>query len=125
MSIIELLAVVFAVIVLAKIITISIKPRAWMDYVAEPIYKNAKTSIVVFLILALFSGYYLLQVVSVIEIGAVMLFTVFLTGIAFLPYSKMILKMGEEMLERGVKKDWPAMIIWIILAAWILYAVFI
>lgn len=53
-----------------------------------------------------------------------MMFMVFLIGLGFLPYSKTILKMGEEVSDIGIKKALLPLIIWVVLAAWILYAAF-
>lgn len=123
MTIIEIFAIILAVLTLVKIITILINPRAWMKLV-EPLFKNPNVTTTVYLILAVVMGYYVLQSVSIIEVGAVMLFFVFLVGIGLMPYSETLFKLRDEVIEKGVKKAWPAVIIWTIFALWILYAVF-
>lgn len=123
MTTIEFFAVIIAVLTLAKIITVLINPRAWMRLV-EPLFKNPAATTVVYLVLAAVTGYYVLQNFSIIEIGAVMLFFVFLMGIGLFPYSDTILKLREEVIEKGAKKAWPAVIIWTVFALWILCAVF-
>jgi len=123
MTTIAILATILAILTLAKIITCLINPRAWMKLV-EPLFKNPAITTVVYLILAVVTGYYVLQSVSIVEVGAAMLFCVFLVGVGLMPYSETILKLRDEVIEKGVKKAWLAVIIWLTFALWILYAVF-
>lgn len=123
MTVIEIFAVILAILTLAKIITCLINPRAWMKLV-EPLFKNPAITTVVYLILAVVTGYYVLQNTSIVEIGAAMLFFAFLMGIGLFPYSDTILKLRDEVIEKGVGKAWPAVIIWTAFALWILCAVF-
>lgn len=123
MTIIEIFAIILAVLTLAKIITCLINPRAWMKLV-EPLFKNPGVTTTVYLILVVVTGYYVLQSVSIVEIGAVMLFFVFLVGIGLMPYSETLFKLRDEVIEKGVKKAWLAVIIWLAFALWLLYAVF-
>jgi hypothetical protein len=122
MSTIEIFAVIFAGLTLAKIIVVVTNPKAWMNFV-EPLYKNPMVTTVVFLILAVFTGYYVLQVVSVVEVAAVMLFLVFLIGIGMMPYSDMIWKMGNDMLKKGTGRFWLPLVIWAGFALWVLYTI--
>lgn len=123
MTIIEIFAIILAVLTLAKIITCLVNPRAWMKLI-EPLFKNPAVTTVVYLILAVATGYYVLQSVSIIELGAVMLFFVFLIGLGLMPYSETLFKLRDEMIKKGVKRAWPAVIIWTAFALWVLYAVF-
>lgn len=115
------MAVVFALLSLVKITIVIINPRAWMKIV-RPIYKNPKIALVVFALLAVISGYYVLQNISLPETGAVMLFLFFLVGIGIIPYSETMLKLGDEVIAKGVKNAWFATIIWLVFALLLLYA---
>ncbi|MDP2967507.1 MAG: hypothetical protein Q8N87_03820 [bacterium] len=123
MTTIEIFAAILAILTLVKIITCLINPRAWMKLV-EPLFKNPAVTTVVYLILAVVTGYYVLQSVSIVEIGAAMLFFAFLMGVGLMPYSETLFKLRDEVIEKGVKKAWPAVIVWLAFALWILYAVF-
>ena len=80
---------------------------------------------VVYAILLVIVGYYLLSAISIVEFGAVMLFAILFMGIGFLPYLKTVLKLKEEVIEMGIGKAWLSVIIWLVLALWILYSILI
>lgn len=125
MNAIELLAVVFSVLVLVKLIVIVIKPKAWFDNVVKPIYKNNMISMFVFGAAVLVSGYYLLQIMDVVVLGAVTLFVSFLMALNFLLFPNEMLKFSASMLNKDlVKRTWLIIVIWAFLAIWILKEVF-
>ncbi|PIR26264.1 MAG: hypothetical protein COV41_01815 [Candidatus Brennerbacteria bacterium CG11_big_fil_rev_8_21_14_0_20_43_10] len=110
MTIIEIFAIILATLTIAKIITILINPRAWMKLV-EPMFKNPAIATIICLILAVVTGYYVLQSISIVEIGAVMLFFAFLIGAGLMSYSETLFKLREEVIEKGVRKAWLPVII--------------
>ena len=124
MTTLEILATIFAILILVKIITVVINLQAWMKLV-KPIYMNGAVSTVVSLILAGVTGYYVFATLSIIEVGAVMLFLVFLLGIGIFPYGNSLFKLGDELLKHGIKKAWLSLAIWVAFALWILYSVFL
>lgn len=125
MNALELFAVIFAVLILVKLIVVLINPQVWMDKVVTPIYGNPTLFMIIFVILAVVVGYYLLPFVSVVEVGAVGLFIALLAGIGILPYSKSLLpKMKEEVIRMGVSRAWLSITIWLVISLWILYSVF-
>lgn len=123
MSAIETIALIFAVLTLVKITVILIKPAAWMK-VTDPIYHHPAVSTLVYLALSAIVGYYLLQHFTVVEIAAVMMFTMLLIGIGFLPYSGTLFKLRSEVMERGLGRMWLPLLIWVALALWVLFRVF-
>ncbi|MFH0906913.1 MAG: hypothetical protein ABIC36_02410 [bacterium] len=124
MTAIETLAVIVAVLTLVKIATLIINPKIWMALV-DLIYRNKSVSSVIYVIIILISGYYVLQSVSIIDIGAVTLFIVFLMGLGFFPYYETILKLRDDVVKTGIKKAWLSLVIWTVFALWILYAVLV
>lgn len=123
MTSIEILALIFAVLVLVKLIVILIRPKAWGKFVAV-VWSKAGLTMLVCLVLAVITGYYVLNNLSIVEVGAVMLFTSTLMAVAWGPYSKLLLKMKEEVLKPGaVQKSWLPIIIWLVLGVWILYSI--
>lgn len=125
MNPIEILAVIFSVLVLIKLIVIVIKPKVWLDNVVKPIYNNNIVSMLVFGIVTLISGYYLLQVMNIVVLGAVALFVSFLMALNFLLFPKETLKLSELMLKKdNVGKFWFLILVWAVFALWVLKEIF-
>ncbi len=124
MTSIEVLATIFAVLVLVKLAFSWANPRAWM-ILAQPILRNSVVALLVYLVLAAVVGYFIFSSMTIVQVGAVMLFTSLLMGVGLAPYSQVILKVGEEMLTEGVGKAWLSMLIWTGISLWVLYGVLI
>jgi len=124
MTSIEVLATIFAVLVLVKLAFIRSNPRAWMNF-AQPILRNSVVALLVYLVLAAVVGYFIFSSMTIVQVGAVMLFTSLLMGVGLAPYSQVILKVGQEMLTEGVEKAWLSMLIWTCISLWVLYGVLI
>jgi len=124
MTSIEVLATIFAVLVLVKMAFIRTNPKAWMNF-AQPILRNSVVALLVYLVLAAVVGYFIFSSMTIVQVGAVMLFTSLLMGVGLAPYSQVILKVGEEMLTEGVGKAWLSMLIWTGISLWVLYGVLI
>ncbi len=124
MTSIEVLATIFAVLVLVKLAFIRTNPKAWMNF-AQPILRNSVVALLVYLVSATVVGYFIFSSMTIVQVGAVMLFTSLLMGVGLAPYSQVILKVGEEMLTEGVGKAWLSMLIWSCISLWVLYGVLI
>jgi hypothetical protein len=124
MTSIEVLATIFAVLVLVKLAFIRTNPKAWMNF-AQPILRNSVVALLVYLVLAAVVGYFIFSSMTIVQVGAVMLFTSLLMGVGLAPYSQVILKVGQEMLTEGVEKAWLSMLIWTCISLWVLYGVLI
>ncbi|MFQ5804590.1 MAG: hypothetical protein ACE5JQ_17005 [Candidatus Methylomirabilales bacterium] len=123
MTAIEILATIFAVAVLVKLAIVTVRPKLWMN-ITGPLLGHYVLTTIIYLILAVIVGYYVVTTVSIVEVAAIMLLTSLLIGIGVAPYSSTILKWREEILSIGVGRAWLAMVIWAVLAVWVLYAVF-
>ncbi|MFQ5863584.1 MAG: hypothetical protein ACE5IC_10785 [Candidatus Brocadiales bacterium] len=123
MTPLEILATIFAVFVLVKLIIVTVSPNLWMN-VAGAMLKGQVVTTVIYLVLAGIVGHFVFSGLTIIQIAAVMLLTSLLAGAALAPYSRVILTLGEEMVKEGINKAWPAMVIWAVLAIWVLYTVF-
>ncbi len=124
MSPLEIIATIFAIIVLVKLIFLSLSARLWMRTVGAMLNYPVATTLI-YLVLAGIVGYYVLSNIAIIQIAAVMLFTSLLGGIGLAPYSRVMLRLGEEILNEGVSKAWLSMLIWTLVAIWVLYTVFV
>ncbi|MEE9549103.1 MAG: hypothetical protein V3W08_01740 [Candidatus Binatia bacterium] len=124
MAPIEILAIIFAVFVIVKLIVVTVKPGLWMKW-ANGMLKNELLITLIYFVLAVIIGYYIFAELTVVQVAAVTLWVSMLIGIGFVPYSKILLKTSDELLSVGISKAWLSMLIWAGLAIWVLYAVLI
>ncbi len=120
----KVLATIFAVAVLVKLTLIICKPDLWMKLL-DLIMKKYVRTMVIYMMLAAIVDYYVLTTIHIIDVAAVMLFTSLLIGVSLAPYSTSLLKLREDVMSVGIGKAWLPMLIWGILALWVLYAVFV
>ncbi|MDE0029879.1 MAG: hypothetical protein OXU42_10830 [Deltaproteobacteria bacterium] len=122
MDALEVLAFIFAVVVLVKLAGLLVSPTWWMDTAGAMLnYPRACTW--VYAVLAAVVGYIVFTRMDVVEVVSAMLLTSLLMGVALAPYSETILKLGKEVAGEGFGRLWPVMAIWTVIAVWALYAV--
>ncbi|NIO08317.1 MAG: hypothetical protein GTO40_10030 [Deltaproteobacteria bacterium] len=124
MTSIEVLATIFAILVLVKLAFIRSKPAAWMTMV-RTLFLNPTLTMTVYVILALVVGYFLFSSMTIVQVGAVMLFVSLVSGIGLAPYSQLIVKMAQEIIDEGLSKAWLSMLLWTVISVWILCGVLI
>ena len=124
MDALEVLAVIFAVMVLVKFAALLISPESWMN-TAGAMLKYPRACTWVYAVLAAVVGYFVFTRMDVIEVVSVMLLTSLLMGVGLGPYSRTILRLGKEMVGEGFGRLWPYMAIWAVIAVWALYAVLV
>jgi len=76
--------------------------------------------------LAIVVGYYVLTRLYIVDVAAVMLFTALVMGVGMMPYSKELLKIAEEMsMTRSdlLRNAWLPIVIWGVIALWVLTSV--
>ena len=125
MTPIEILAIIFAVLILVKLLFVLIKPGAWMSFVGF-LYKNSVVITIVYIMLAALVGYYLFvsNGMNIVQVAAAGVFISLLMGIGFAPFSQKLIAMQNGIMqERG--KAWLAMLIWAAIAIWTLWVVFV
>jgi len=120
---VETLALMFATIIIVKFIVLLIRPKAWMN-MADTMFKESKFTVWIYLALTIILGYHIFNNFTIIQVAAVMLFTTVLIGLNYLPYRKHIMSMKKELTGNFFKKSWLAIIIWSVLALWVLYSLF-
>ena len=122
----EILAVVFAAIILVKVFVTFTKPSLRVKLIEEASKHKTFTSLL-YLALALLTGYTVIGYLGVVNVAAVMLFTFFLMGFAVMPYVDQILKISKPYFKDPfalLVRSWPSLIIWLGFAVWVLKAVF-
>ena len=118
----EILAVIFAVMVLVKFAALLVSPVSWMN-TAGAMLQYPRACTWVYAVLAAVVGYYVFTRMDIVEVVSVMLLTSLLMGVGLGPYSRTILRFGKEMAGEGFGRLWPSMVIWAVIAVWALYAV--
>jgi len=123
---IEILALIFVVLAVVKTTIVITSPRTWLNLVKKvwnrPIYAG-----IVSLIIAAVVLNFLLQTMSIVQIFAVMLFTIFMIALGFAAYAKEWVKSAEKMLRdrKFLAKSWFYIFIWIGFIVWALIKIFI
>ncbi len=126
MTALEIIATIFAIFVLVKIVVVLIDPQIWMKRVAEPLLGNPRLATAVYLVLAIVVGYYVFASLHIVDVAAVMLFTALVMGVGMMPYSKALLKLAGEMSATRsdlLRNAWLPIVIWTVIALWVLTSV--
>ena len=122
---IEWMAAIIALLALIKILVILVKPKAWI-FVIDFFYGKPNITMVLSAILALVTFWYLLKELTIVQIFAAMLFTSLLAMITVSVYSKEVISVAKKMLKdrKVLSRAWLSIIIWVILAVWVLKELF-
>jgi hypothetical protein len=127
MTAIENIAIIFAILVLVKMIFVLTVPMKWMKFGKWALKKSCLTTLV-YLGLITWVGYYVLLDMTVVQVAAVATLVALVGGLGIIPYSNELLKTGEKMLknkENMLKKNWLVIVIWVYFAIWVLISVFL
>ncbi len=127
MSALEIIATIFAILVLVKMVVVLINPQVWMKKVAEPLLGNPWLATTVYGVLAIVVGYYVLTRMNIVDVAAVMAFTALVGGLGILPFADAFMKIAEEMSadrSKLLRNAWLAIVIWTVIALWVLTSVF-
>jgi len=119
----RILAGLFALIILLKLVFLVASPQQWMAFAAV-FLGHYVFFIVIYLILLAITGYYIFLSLNLLDIALVMFFTSLLVALALIPYSTLFISLNEQIIARGLGKAWLAMVIWGALAVAILFKVF-
>jgi hypothetical protein len=122
---IEMIAVLFALFILVKMAFLFVKKEAWFNAMVKPSIKNSKGIVIVFLVLAAVIFYYLIQALSIVEIFAVLAFSSFLIFLSLFAYSEDLFKFANKIYSKKFNFwMWLQIVIWFVLAVWVLVVVF-
>lgn len=123
MNAIELLAWIFVIGVLFKLVAVLFKPADWSKVVETMIQKQALATLIL-LVLVLIVGYFVLANLAAAQIAAVMLFTGLLTSVAMIPYWKDLAGAAKEITatrSQLLAKNWLGMLIWAAVVVYLIY----
>lgn len=122
MTSLEILALIFALFILIKLIVVAFNPKKWIS-LSKKILSNKAPVYIIYVILTIIVGYIVLSTVPAAEVGAVTLFISLLVALYFLPYAKKLMVFSEDLMAGIIKKAFLPIIIWLALAIWIIISV--
>lgn len=117
---IELIAFIFIIFSLIKIISISISPQSWNRNIVKKLFKNYHLTAFFSFILAIIVLYYLLKELTIVQIIASASFVFLLIAFGISAYHEEILKLSDKIYKDKIilKKSIIYIIIWLILLLW-------
>lgn len=120
MNPLELIAFIFILLCLIKIISISISPQSWNRNIVRKLLKNYHLAAFISFVLALVVLYFLLKSLTIIEILASASFVFLLMASRVFAYHEEILKLSDKIYKDKtlLKKSIIYVIIWLILLLW-------
>ncbi len=123
---IEVMALILIIVGAIKLVIVVVNPKIWLNSVVKKVWARPALTMVVSLVLAGTSLYYLTLELSIVQILAVMLFTALLVAVGITTYSKEVIAVAEKLLKGKsiLKRSALYIIIWIILLIWGLYTLF-
>ena len=117
---VEVIAGIFVLCGLLKMLMLLFNKKGWFKF-ANQVYGNPRNMKILFCILALVILYFLLLELSIVQIMAVVAFTVMLIGADLMEYSaevKAMVKKFEKKKLSGFQAGF--LVVWIILLVWTL-----
>ncbi len=130
MHAIEIIALIFIVISLTKLLVIFFNPKAWYGP-ANPLMKlfaNQTLGIVFSLFLGGLVLMYLLAELSIVVIFASMVFAFLLLILTLSPYANQMVEMVVMDSETGkdfFRKNWLSILVWVALMIWVLWDIYL
>jgi|SRR3989344_7237288 len=119
----EIIAFVFALLVIIKIIFIIINKQAWYKSVAKPIYDNIKASGFIFTILAVIIFYFLIRELTITQIFAALAFSSLLIALGLLQWKDIGSLVKKAYSQKFNIWTWLYIIVFLILVLWVLYEI--
>jgi len=114
---IEILALIFIIAGLVKIIVLAYKPRKWINF-AESVWNRPKTMQLICLILAVVIFFYLTENgITIVQILAVSFFVAMFMAVAIAPEAEDLILKYEARIKRGSlwRQYWLYVLVWLIL----------
>ena len=127
MTPIEIIATIFAVLILVKLFLILISPKTRVKIAEVILSKNPTILTMIILILTTIIGYYIFNSFTIVDVAAVMMFLFGLMALFFVQYPKIGIELVKESSKsRGVflRKNWLSILIWLAIPILVLYTIF-
>jgi len=123
---IKIIALVFVVFALLKLVVILINPLSWKP-VIKACYSRPQYTQLIALIVGIIILHFLLKELTIVQIFASMTFMMALMMVQFAAYGKELINFTDKFFEdRNVlKKAWFSIMIWILLMIWVVVELFV
>jgi hypothetical protein len=116
LSSLEIIALIFVLFGIIKLIVVLINKMKWYDGVIKPVYSNSGISSLIILILAIIVLYYLSKELSFAQLFGVLAFIALFMALGFLQYSKETLEFVKKIYNKKITGWlWVYIIFWVIL----------
>jgi hypothetical protein len=119
---IEILALIFAVIVIIKAVMLFVSPKSSLRK-AKYFFERPALVIGIYIVLLAVTGYIVIPIIGIVNTFAATAFGVSLIALNLAVYPKQAMKLTKIILKNRKKMILP-LIIWTALAVWVLYALF-
>lgn len=123
---VEIIAGLFALLVLVKLIVVLVNKELWYRAVAEPVYSSQGFGKVLFGATALILFYFLIQELKITHVFASMALMATVVGFFFMHFPNDFAPVIKRFYERKLEAwQYFYALIWIALALWVLYEAFV
>lgn len=122
MTPIEILATIFAILLLVKLLLIIFSPKTWLN-IADTLLKYPIFLTIIYFVAAVIVGYYIFNAFTIVQVTSIIFFAVLLVGIGLIPYSRALIKLRKEV-SKNIWKAWLAIGIWLIIGILTIYSLF-
>lgn len=123
-GVIEWFVVIFAILVLIKLLFITFNPKAWFNF-AKKIYSASTITFIVILILTAVLFYYLWVELGIVMLMAGVVLGSLLTALSFMLWHKETMALATKIYKESVfKKGWFVILLWLVLMVWVLVELF-
>ncbi len=123
---VEVMALLLTASVIIKLVVGLVSPESWLSAIPKKLLRHPTLITLLSLALAVVVLIFLLKELTIVQIFAVLLFLAPLLLLAFVPFAK-DLTLEDKIFEGKsiLKKSWLTVLIWLILAVWVLYTLFV
>ena len=126
MTPIEIIATIFAVLILVKLFLIVVSPKTRVKIAEAILSKNPTILTMIILILTAIIGYYIFNSFTILDVAAVMMFLSGLMALFFVQYPKIGIELVRESSKSRdvfLRKNWLSLLIWLAIAILVLYTI--
>ena len=128
MTPVEVIALVTAIVVLGKVVTLLRSQRRWFSGVTTKFWGGTgTTTMAVAAVVAAATLWFLLEELTIVQIWAAMMFCMAITVMGLAPFSKYLLEAEDKWFSETntLRKGWLPAIVWVGLSLWVLYALLV
>ncbi len=124
MELIEVIALIFALVSIIKIIFVVYNKKFWYEKVVEKVYGNPNISSYVLVVIGILLFYLLLQEISIVQVFVSLIFASVFMGLGFLQYSEELKHLLKKIYSRNLS-SWQLfyVLIWIMFVLFVVYEI--